>query len=146
MEVILVAMMVIATAMIMVPRAWRRKVFGYVNLADFIGGFYILSHFAAPGASEALYIGVMSMLGLTIVLRVARAKFGAEKLACNGDTSISAVVAGLFTQGIRWLRAIFKSLFTGKAVERPEPLSWEWVEDLPGVSLIEAFNRFVTTV
>lgn len=146
MESLLMSIMVVACAIIMVPRTWRRKVFGYVNLADAAGSFFILGHFAATGAVGGLFVAVLAMLGLTLTLRVGRAIFGSEKLELNGDTSISAVVAGVMTQATRWVRAIFGSLFNGGVISKPQPLAWRWVEELSPVGFFDGIGRFVTTI
>ena len=129
MEIIIMVAAICACCIIMMPRTWRRKAFGYVNLTDFLAISFVVTHFMGAGAAaSSLYIGVLAMLALTIVLRFGRALFGSERLSLNGDTSISAVVAGLFTQGTRWLRAIVGAVFNGGVVCKPEPLAWRWVE------------------
>lgn len=136
-----------AAAVVMVPRAWRRRAFGYVNLADFVAVSFVVTHFMAAGAAaSSLYIGVLAMLALTLVLRFGRALFGSEKLELNGDSSVSAVVAGVMTQATRWIRAIFGSLFNGGVISKPDPLEWRWVEELSPVGFFDGIGRFVTTI
>lgn len=148
MEVIVMTICLCAMIVVQVPRAWRRRAFGYVNLADFAAVSFIVTHFMGAGAAAgSLYIGVLAMLTLAIVLRYGRAQFGSEKLELNGDSSISAVTAGLMTQAARWIRAFTFSLINGGVINKPAPLDWRWVEDLkPPESFWEGNSRFWSTI
>lgn len=142
METLLMAIMTVATCIIMIPRIYRPRVWGNVNIFDAVSTFYVMSHFAATGSYAGLIVGVAVALGLTITLRIGRAFFRSEKLSLDGDTSISAVFAGVFTQGAKWARGITAALFNGGHVRKPVPLNWKWETDLESVnSFSEGVNR-----
>lgn len=147
METLFMAMMTVATVIIMIPRKYRPRVWGNVNIFDAISSFYVMSHFAATGSYAGLLVGIAVALGLTLTLRIGRAFFRSEKLALDGDTSYSAIAAGTFTQATKWIRAITSSLFTGGRVTKPAPLNWTWETDLDKAnSLGSGMQRLATII
>jgi hypothetical protein len=124
------AIMTVITVVIMIPRHHRAKVWGYVNLFDAVSTFYVMSHFAATGSVTGLIVGIAAILGLTFTLRVGRAFFRSEKLSIDGSSTISDVVAGGFTQSVKWVRGITSAIFNGGYVNKPQPLNWAWTTDL----------------
>lgn len=140
------ALLVVATVILMIPRTWRVKLFGYIFLADFSSSMYILNTFASTGAISALVVAVAAMLAMTITLRVGRAFFGSERVSLNDDTSISAIVSGILTQTVMWVKSTWSSLFFGGNVKKPEPLDWKWTVELEPTDLIGGLRRLATTL
>jgi hypothetical protein len=145
-DVLFMAAAVIVCAVLMVPRIYRRRLLGVINLADFIGTMVILGHFSATGSVIALLIAVTAMLGLTLTLRAARAWWGCERLSVNGDTSLKTVVATLITQASMWVRTTFSSLILGREAQAPKQPTWAWVETLEAVSFKAGWLRFWATI
>ena len=140
------ALLVVATVILMIPREWRVKIFGYIFIADFASSMYILNTFASTGAVSAVLVAVAAMLAMTITLRVGRAFFGSERVSLNGDTSISAIVSGLLTQTVTWVKSTWNSLFFGGDVKKPEPLDWEWTVELEPAGFVGGIRRLATTL
>jgi Na+-transporting NADH:ubiquinone oxidoreductase subunit NqrE len=119
-SVLLMSVAVVATLVVMVPRHWRRRVFGYVNAFD--------------------------CLGLAITLRGGRALMGSEKLAVNGDSSLRTVFIAVTGQGLAWTRAIVRAAFNGGTVVAPEPLAWSWIEDRSAHTPGEAITSLMAEI
>ena len=142
----IMALLVVATVVLMIPRTWRVKIFGYIFIADTASSMYILNTFASTGAVSAVLVAIAAMLAMTITLRVGRAFFGAERVSLNGDTSIGAIVSGILTQTSSWVKSTCKSLFTGGHVQKPEPLNWEWSVELEPAGFLGGIRRLATTL
>ena len=135
-EAVVMAVVVVATIYIMIPKAWRRRIAGYVPLFDILGSAYVVSTYVATGTVSGLAVGVWAALGITLTLRAMRRLLGAERLAVRGETRLAPTIAGLITQGLRWGKSIFTSLWhRDPVVIAPPPLDWEWVEVQPAMTL-----------
>ena len=98
-EAVVMAVVVVATIYIMIPKAWRRRIAGYVPLFDILGSAYVVSTYVATGTVSGLAVGVWAALGITLTLRAMRRLLGAERLAVRGETRLAPTIAGLITQG-----------------------------------------------
>jgi len=145
-SVLLMSVAVVATLVVMVPRHWRRRVFGYVNAFDFIAGGYIVGTFATTATVSGLIVAVWSCLGLAITLRGGRALMGSEKLAVNGDSSLRTVFIAVTGQGLAWTRAIVRAAFNGGTVVAPAPLAWSWIEDRSAHTPGEAITSLMAEI
>lgn len=139
---IALASAVVLALLIMLPRAFRKRLLGYMLAADVMGSWYIVSTYATTGAVSGLTIAVFAALILTLALRFIKVSGGSEKLALNGDTSISALFAGLITQAIAWAKAVWRAMRNNEPVQAPDPLEWSWVIDQPEKGIFGALQHY----
>jgi hypothetical protein len=123
-----VAVSIVTALLIMIPRSVWKHVLGYVVVFDVAMSWYAISTGVATGTVTGMAAGFLAAVMFSVVLRVIREFVGANGLSLDGDSSFSAIVAGVFTQGAAWVRAIFFGLMKGGKIEKPAPLNWEWTE------------------
>jgi hypothetical protein len=125
---VVIALCMVIALWIMVPKKIWRWLAGYTVFVDIMSSIWLVNTGVATGTVTGMTAGFIAALLVTLAIRAMRYVNGAERFALDGDTSIPKIAAGVATQGVRWTRSIFKGLFTGSAIEAPEPLNWTLVE------------------
>lgn len=110
-----------------------KKLMAAPMVADIASSSYFLTTYAATGTISGLTIGIMSVLAVSITIRVWRLAFGYERLIVNGDSKLSAITAHIITGSAHWLRQAAKSVATGKSALPPSNMIVEW-HYVPGVA------------
>jgi len=144
-ESMTIAACIVGALIIMVPKKHWRRLTGYVMALDFAASSYAIWIGAGTGTVTGLTAGFVAAIGISVLLRLLRARYGAERLALNGETRVSAVVAGLFSQAAAWSRSIFTAFVRGTKVVAPAPLAWSWIEYLPANSWAGVARNFVSS-
>ena len=108
-----------------------KKMLSVPVAVDVAASGYFLSTYAATGTISGLTVGVLSVLLVSITIRLWRYLFGYQRLTVSGDARPAAVFAHLITAGNYWVRQSFKSLFTGKPALCPSPFNFRW-QYMPG--------------
>lgn len=141
---LVIATCIVLAMIIMVPKALWKRLTGYRMAMDAAASSYAVWVGAGTGTVTGLSAGFIAAIGISIFLHVARARYGASRLALNGETSISKIASGLLTQASSWVRSTFKALFTGSPVQAPASLDWTWVEVQPAHTWAELVRSFIS--
>ena len=108
-----------------IPVKHIRKMLGYLTFVDVAFTIWLVG--VAAATQGGFIIAVMAGLAYSVVSRELLASWGYQRLSINGDTSIRALVAGGLTQSVRWIKAVWRSLWSDGPVVAPEPLDIKWI-------------------
>lgn len=123
-----IALCIVMALYVMIPKRYWRYMSGYVILFDVISSGYAIHMGVATGTVSGLAAGFIAAVGISVMLRTLRLRYGSLRLAINGDTSVPKVAGALLTQSVRWGRSLFKGIFTSGEVAVPDPMDWNWIE------------------
>lgn len=137
---VIIAICMVLALWVMIPKRIWRWLAGYTLLVDLLASAYVIHTGVKTGTVTGMTAGFIAALFLTLTIRGMRYVYGSERIALDGSTSISKIVAGVATQGVRWIRAVVGGLFTGSEVKAPEPMNWSWVEVSPAHGLRDIIN------
>lgn len=138
---LIIALCIVLALFVIVPKPVWRYLGAYVLITDLVVSGWAISTGVATGTVTGMAAGFIAATGITIMLRVMRARYGSARLAVDGDISMSAVTAAALSQGAHWARAFALSIFRGGRVEAPESRNWSWVETQAPQSWLELASQ-----
>ena len=110
-----------------------KKLMGAPVAVDIAASSYFLTTYAATGTISGLTIGVLSVLIVSVAIRLWRWAFGYQRIVVNGQREMGQVVAHLITGSMYWVRELVKTLFTGKPALPPSTIHVTW-DYVPGAA------------